>query len=100
METVHTPRRKHYYVNYYRDFANAYNICWTDSEAEDKEAEEQGWTRITRKEAIGLCVDERERRKYDQAFSGYADMLVYPWDYSDERYPEIEIEDSYFVKKN
>lgn len=66
--------KKAYYINYYRDFSNTYNLCWT---WEDEPAPE-GWQRITRKEAVQKCKAERQARRDDPAFSGYADAYIYP----------------------
>jgi len=70
---------KHYLVNYWKDFGNTYTLAWTEAgSAEEQAAIENGWERITRKEAIRLCVEERERRRTDEAFSGYASEKVFP----------------------
>ena len=67
--------KKAYYVEYYRDFGNTYNIYWLP----DGEPAPAGLERITRKQALDLCKQERYRRKYDQAFSGYADTWIWPY---------------------
>lgn len=69
---------KHYLVNYWKDFGNTYTLAWVEAgSSEEKNAIEDGWERITRKEAIRLCVEERERRRTDEAFSGYASDKVF-----------------------
>ena len=72
-----------YYVYYYRDFANTYELYWASTPemeaALPREAEQ-----ISKKEAVRLCIAERERRKYDAAFSGYASTHICPADYHDQ----------------
>ncbi len=67
--------KKAYYINYYRDFCNTYNLrwCWESEPAPPGE-----WQRITRKEAIAKCKAERQARRDDPNFSGYADAYIYP----------------------
>lgn len=67
--------KKAYYVEYYRDFGNTYNLYWLP----DGEPAPARFERITCKQAIELCKQERYRRRYDQAFSGYADTWVWPY---------------------
>lgn len=66
--------KRAYYVHYYRDFGNTYRLYWAPEGA----AVPDYLDRITRKEAIALCIRERDARRYDQAFSGYADTRIYP----------------------
>lgn len=66
-----------YYVHYYRDFGNAYNLYWTDG-PEGEAALPDGAERISRKRAFELARDERERRKYNPSFGWYADSYIYP----------------------
>ena len=74
--------KKQYYVNYYRDFANTYSLCWAETEEQIKIAEEnENNERITRKKAEQLCAAENERRKYNPNSSGYASNLILPVDY-------------------
>ena len=70
-----------YFIHYYRDFGNTYNLAYTDTDAQAAEAEANGWDRITRKQAESKCADENRARKTDPAFSGYADSLIYPYGY-------------------
>lgn len=72
---------KNYYINYYRNFANEYGLCWIDS-ADTKSAEEaveRGWERITRKEAFGKVSEENYRRSTDDSFSGFASTVILPY---------------------
>lgn len=74
---------KRYYIKYYNDFSNAYNLVWaeTPEQIAMAEADGIGWERISRREAEKKCSAENERRKYDCSFSGYADSAIYPIDY-------------------
>lgn len=71
--------KRKYYVYYWHggDFANTYELYYTD-----KEIDRDGFERITRKEAIRLCVEEKERRRTDPAFSGYGSTTIIPYDYN------------------
>lgn len=66
--------KKCYFVEYYLNFGNTYNLWWADSNCTVPDSFE----RISRKEAIKLCIEERQRRKYDSAFSGYASSYIRP----------------------
>lgn len=66
--------KRAYYVHYYRNFGNTYNLYW----ALDGETVPASWERITRKAAISLCIRERDARRQDPAFSGYGDTRIYP----------------------
>lgn len=82
---------KQYFVHYYRDFGNTYNLFYTENAEETKAAIESGYERITRKQAIELCRAEIRRRKDNPAASGYADSAIYPFsagqDEDFENYP-------------
>lgn len=69
--------KKQYFVHYYRDFGNCYCLLYAEC-PEDFAALPDGAERITRREAEQLCRRENERRKYDQAFSGYASNVIAP----------------------
>ena len=71
--------KKYYIVR--GNFANVYTLFWADGpemEAKLPESAEQ----ISRKEAENLCRAEKERGKYDSAFSGYASSTIFPADYA------------------
>ena len=70
-----------YFINYWADYGNTYNLAYTDTDAQAAEAEASGWERITRKQAESKCADENRARKTDPAFSGYADNMIYPYGY-------------------
>ena len=93
---------KRYYVKYYLDFSNTYNLAYTETEAEEKQAKEQGYEHITRKEAEHLCALENQRRKDDTAFSRFADNIIYPigYDYDgDWRGDRRMILDGYILER-
>lgn len=69
--------KKQYFVHYYRDFGNCYSLYYAEC-PEDFAALPENAERITRREAEQLCRRENERRKYDQAFSGYASNVITP----------------------
>lgn len=72
---------KNYYINYPRNFANEYGLCWIDS-ADTKSAEEaveRGWERITRKEAFRKVSEENYRRSTDYSSSGFASTVIIPY---------------------
>lgn len=75
---------KRYYVKYYLNFSNTYNLAYAETEAEEKQAKEQGYERITRKEAERLCAQENQRRKDDPAFAYSADTVILPIGYDDD----------------
>lgn len=68
-----------YMVNYYKNFGNTYWLRYVTSKADFEKAKNEGYERITRKEAIYLASAERYRRNNDYAFSGYASESIYPW---------------------
>ena len=72
---------KNYYINYPRNFANEYGLCWIDS-TDTKSAEEaieRGWERITRKEAFRKVSEENYRRSTDYSFAGFASTVIIPY---------------------
>ena len=92
---------KQYYVRYYKDFGNTYNLAWAETPDQIKMAEDAGYQKITRREAEKLCAAENDRRKHDQSFSGYADNVILPIecardDWRDDRRFE---KDGYIVYK-
>lgn len=74
--TITTTTRRAYYVRYPRDFANEYSLRYTVGAAEM--SAEDGWERITRREAERLARAERARRRWEPSRSGYADADIYP----------------------
>lgn len=86
---------RQYFVHYYRDFGNAYDLLYADTENElnliPDEAEH-----ITRKEAEALAAAENYRRKYDRNFSGYADNAIYPVTMNEEDKMHLANSDKYY----
>ncbi len=72
-----------YFVKY-GDFANTYSVCYTENDAEEAQAIEQGMEHITRKEAEQLCRNESARCKDNPGFSGYASEEIIPFGYDDD----------------
>ena len=75
---------KRYFVHYYRDFGNTYNLYWTDS-PEMENVLPSGAEQITRRQAEALARAERDRRQYDEYFSGYASDAIFPADYPQDK---------------
>lgn len=75
---------KRYYVKYYNNFCNTYNLAWAETTEQIAIAEKNGMERITRKQAEKLCSDENYRRKTDYNFSGFASSIILPIDYNDD----------------
>lgn len=94
---------KKYYVVYTDNFANTYNLYWTDS-AEMEKMLPDGAEQISRKEAIALAAREKRARKENPNFSGYASDTIYPADYDDAKAPFIDryytLVDGYILEKN
>ena len=68
---------KKYYINYYRDFGNTYNLMYVENEADEKALPDSA-ERITRKQAERYCRDELYAQATDPAFSGYASTSILP----------------------
>ena len=71
---------KKYYVQF-GEFGNVYTLRYAETKEEQQILQEQGYERITLKEAINLAKREKERRQYEPNMSGYADILIYPANY-------------------
>lgn len=76
--TVTAAAHRAYYVRYPRDFVNEYSLRYTVGGAEL--STDDGWERITRREAERLARAERARRRWEPSRSGYADAGIYPAD--------------------
>ena len=68
--------RKRYYVAW-GDFANAYTLYYCDAD-HPEQLLPPGAERITRKHAEQLARRERQRRRADPAFAGYASTSIRP----------------------
>ncbi|MEG2679413.1 MAG: hypothetical protein RR949_05680 [Oscillospiraceae bacterium] len=70
---------KKYYICYWNDFGNTYNLYSVESSADAAALEKLGdCERITLKEARRVISQERDARKYDSAFSGYGATQIIP----------------------
>lgn len=69
---------KKYYVKYWNNFGNCYRLHYAETGEEAVLLENDDFSRITRAEALRLCVQENDRRKRGPAFSGFADNLIFP----------------------
>lgn len=63
------------------NFGNQYDLAYAETSEQCSMLEAIGFTRESRKFAEYDARAERDRRKYDQAFSGYADDVIYPAQY-------------------
>ena len=70
---------KKYYVMQ-GPFSNVYALRFTQTEEQAAEAARNGYERITRREAEALARRERQRRKDNPSFSGYADAEIWPYE--------------------
>jgi hypothetical protein len=75
-----------YFVKNTLGYANTYDIVYTKNADEEHTAIENGYERITRRDAIDLCRAELDRIKYNPNFSGYSSTVILPvWYPSNER---------------
>lgn len=72
--------KRKYFVHYYRNFGNTFNLYYADT-PDQLTAIPEAAQEISYKEAKQLAHDERLARKHDPAFSGYGDVAIYPADY-------------------
>lgn len=66
-----------YWVQYWRNFGNTYNLFYTENPEEESMLPGNA-ERITRKKALQLAREESDRRKYDEAFAYYAPETIVP----------------------
>lgn len=93
---------KHYYIRYPRNFANEYDLVWiesTDTESITR-ALEEGFDRITRKEAYRKVSGEKYARKNDQAFSGFGGTVILPYNAANLPDLEHDIWNKYFERED
>ena len=68
---------KHYYIKYPRDFANEYELFSVVANTKlEAELQQNGFERITRKQAERKCQSEKDRRKYDSNSAYYAPVYI------------------------
>lgn len=74
-------KHRTYWYKQPRNFWNEYDLfwAWNDDIVSLQELQENGYARITRKEAFHLCAEERYRRDHDNACAGYAPDYVLPY---------------------
>lgn len=91
---------KNYYIRYPRNFANEYDLVWIDASDTDSisRATEAGYERITRKEAYTKVSDEKYRRKSDVNFSGYAPVVILPYQVELPKLPDWDTWQLYFER--
>lgn len=73
--------KRTYHILYPRNFSNEYNLYYCTSDKEREEIAAAGYERITLKEAVRKCSNERWARKHDPNFSGYGSADILPWSY-------------------
>lgn len=66
-----------YWVQYWRNFGNTYNLFYTENPEEESMLPGNA-ERITRKKALQLAREESDRRKFDGAFAYYAPETIAP----------------------
>lgn len=67
----------HYYIFYPRNFSNEYKLYSVEAGSKaEQELIEKGFYRTTRKEAEKLCRAERQARRDNPSFSGFAPAYV------------------------
>ena len=66
-----------YWIHYYQSFGNTFALYYTESAEEEKHLPRNA-ERITRKGALKMARRESDSRKFDGAFSGFADAEIYP----------------------
>ena len=88
------------YVIKYHGFANVYTLAYTETQKQFNDAMNNGYERITRKRAEQICAMENYRIEHDNAFSGYGDNTIYPYDaeYHSNAYDEY-IKRGYIMEK-
>lgn len=69
---------KKYWVHYYKNFGNTYNLFWTNSQIME-DLLPDGAEQISRKKALELARAEAWREKYDTGFA-MATAYIYPTD--------------------
>lgn len=66
-----------YWVQYWRNFGNTYNLFYTENPEEESMLPGNA-ERIMRKKALQLAREESDRRKFDGAFAYYAPETIAP----------------------
>ena len=71
---------KTYFIRH-GNFANIYDLAWADNKEDISWLVSQNFERCTLREAQYWARRERDRRKFNPAFSGYGDDVIYPAKY-------------------
>lgn len=66
---------KKYYIRYYREYGNTFEIRWIDNKEDEEIAIAEGFKRITRKEAIKKCTNAREEKRVNGVTYGSTEIL-------------------------
>ena len=70
--------KRKYWVHYYKDFSNTYELYWTNS-PEMEEMLPDDSQQITRKKALEMARENAFREKYDSGFA-MGSSHIYPAD--------------------
>jgi hypothetical protein len=71
--------RRKYYIHYWRNFENTFELYYADTPEEAAKLEEvEEVYRLTRKQAEQKARNEMWAREHDAAFSGYGAVYVLP----------------------
>ena len=79
---------KTYFIRW-GDFANTYELAWADNKDDVSWLVSQNFARCTRRQAEYCAQLERDCRKYDPAFSGFASSAIYP-----AKFYQVPVEDA------
>lgn len=66
---------KKYYIRYYREYGNTFELRWIDNEEDEEIAIAEGFKRISRKEAIQKCINAREEKRVNGFAYGSTEIL-------------------------
>lgn len=66
---------KKYYIRYYREAGNTFELRWIDNKEDEEIAIAEGFKRITRKEAIQKCINAREEERVNGYTYGSTEIL-------------------------
>ena len=85
-----------YYIHYYGDFGNTYELFYAPA----GKPVPADWERITRREAIAKCREERIRREETPSNGYYATDHIYPARIMEEEYELVEYTDQYIIPES
>lgn len=88
---------KKYYIRYYREAGNTFELRWLDNKEDEEIAIAEGFKRITRKEAIKKCINAREEERVTGKAWGSTDIL--PLNIKPNSYlSDFNTDDGYIIK--